>query len=259
MASRLPASTRDWYGEVDKFKQAQAAAHRRFDVHGVNALRVDHDDFARLNVADKLRAHRVERAALARQHKAVADPPQTERANAIRIANADELVLGQQHQRVAAAHLLHHGADGLDQPLAAFPRNQVQDDLGIHRRLENRAVVLHLRPERIRVDQIAVVCQRQHADLAPRHQRLRVDYILAAEGRIAHVADGDAPRQPVQNFLVKHLRYKPEVAVMLDSLAVRHRDTGAFLPAVLQSKQTVIRGLRHVDGFVLRVNAEYAA
>ena len=30
-----------------------------------------------------------------------------------------------------------------------------------------------LRPERIRVDQIAVVRQRQHADLAPRHQRLR--------------------------------------------------------------------------------------
>ena len=73
------------------------------------------------------------------------------------------------------------------------------------------------------------------------------------------MADGNMSRQPVQDFFVKHLRHKAEVAIMLNALSISHRNTGAFLSAVLQSKQTVIRGLRHVDGLILRVNAEHAA
>ena len=243
-------------GKVHELKQAQAAAQRRGHVHAVHAALVDRHDLAGADVAHELRADRIERAALAGQHEAVPDAPKAQRTDAVRIADANEAVLCQQDERVAAAYHLHHRADGLQQALAALSGDEVQNDLGVHRRLEDGALVLHGGAQRVGVDEVAVVRQRQHAHLAAGDDRLGVDDVLAAEGRVAHMADGDMPGQPAQDLVVKHLGHQAEVAVLTDDLAVRRGDAGALLPAVLQGEEAVVRGARRLDVAALRVDAE---
>ena len=225
----------------------------------MDAIFVDDYDFTRLHIAHEFRTDRVERTALARQYKAVSDPAQAERADAVRVADADELILRQQNERIAAANDIHHRANRVNKPLAALPCNQAQDDLCIDCRLENRAVLLHLRTQGVRVDEVAVMRHRQHTDLAAGNQRLCVDDVFASEGRIAHMTNRDFSLQSAEDFFIEYLRHKSEVAIVLDALAVRDRDARALLTAVLQSKQTVISGFRRVDMLVLRVNTEYAA
>ena len=100
---------------------------------------------------------------------------------------------------------------------------------------------------------------RQHTDLAAGNQRLCVDDVFASEGRIAHMTDRDLSLQPAENLFIEYLRHKSEVAIVLDTLAVRDRDACALLTAVLQGEQPVISGFRRVDMLILRVNTEYAA
>ncbi len=82
-----------------------------------------------LNVADELGPDDVERAGLRRQHRLAIQVAQHKGPDAQGIAHADQLLLGQRHQGVAALDLAQ-GVDELRDDLAG-PRagDQVQDHL----------------------------------------------------------------------------------------------------------------------------------
>ena len=48
----------------------------------------------------------------------------------------------------------------------------------------------------------------------------------------------------VQGFRIKHLGHQTGVPLLPEDVTVTHRQTGAFLPPVLQGEQTVIGTLR---------------
>lgn len=79
-------------------------------------------------------------------------------------------------------------------------------------------VLLHLRTQGVRIDEVAVMRHRKHADLAAGNQRLCVDDVFASEGRIAHMTDRDLSLQPAENLFTEYLWHKSEVAIVLDAL-----------------------------------------
>ena len=128
--------------EVDVLENAEAepVASAGTGCERAQAVLVDDDDFARLDVADEFGAgDDVERAALAREHPRVVDLADAERAEAERIAHADDFALAQEHERKRAVDL----AQRLDEAAVAEAvrrlRHEMQDDLAVDRRLENRA------------------------------------------------------------------------------------------------------------------------
>ncbi len=82
------------------------AAGRRLgrggELLGVHALPVDPEQLARVDLADELRADRVERAALGGGHPSAAEATQAERPDPERVPHRDQAVAGQQHQTEGA-------------------------------------------------------------------------------------------------------------------------------------------------------------
>ncbi len=66
------------------------------------ALLVDDDDFARLDVADEFGVDQVQRARFAGQHPGVVQAADAQRPKAVRIAHADEFLFGHDDQRIGA-------------------------------------------------------------------------------------------------------------------------------------------------------------
>ena len=96
----------------------------------------------------------------------------------------------QAEQRVGALDLAQRVGDAiLDRALRAH-RDQMDDDFGVARALEDRAASLELFAQRLGVRQVAVVGDRDRAARVVDRDRLRVFQERAAGGRVAHVADG---------------------------------------------------------------------
>ena len=165
----------------------------------MHALVVDDDDLARLDVADEVGADDVERAGLAGQHPAAgalsADAAQDQRPHAQRVAHAHQRLVRQRHQRVGADHLLqrvdqtvHHGgiqADG----------DQMDEHFGVGGGLEQAAAAHQGAVQDMRVGQVAVMRDREAAELEIGIQRLDVAQDRVAGGGVAVMADGDAAGQ----------------------------------------------------------------
>ena len=99
-----------------------------------------HDDLAVLDVADESRADDVERAGLGGEDRAAVEFAEHQRADAERIARADQLLVGQRDQRIGALDLAQRLDEALDEAAAARARDEVQDDFGVGGRLADRAV-----------------------------------------------------------------------------------------------------------------------
>ena len=121
-----------------------------------------------------------------------------QRADAERVADADQLGAGHRDDREgaldAAERVLHPLGDGL----LDRARHQVDDALGVRARLEDRAALDQLLAERERVGQVAVVGDggAAHGELG--EERLDVADLggaLGAGGRVADVADGERAGQ----------------------------------------------------------------
>ena len=67
--------------------------------------------------------------------------PEHERPHPQRIANADHIVLANRHQRPGALDLPHRLDQPVQQPALTRAGDQVDDDLGVGGRLEQRALV----------------------------------------------------------------------------------------------------------------------
>src|SRR5581483_7359651 len=136
-------------------------------------------------------------------------------------------------------------------------RQHLRDHLGVAARRERHALLLELRAHLLRVDDVAVVAERQLAVRAADAERLRVAGVAGACGRVAGGSDREPPGQVAQVVLVEDLRDEPHAGLEVEGSGVGCRDAGALLPAVLQGVEAEERDAG--DIFLGRVDAEDAA
>jgi hypothetical protein len=240
--------------EVDVLEDAEP--RHRLDVEAVagQSALVDHHDLAGLDVAHVLGLDQVEGAGLRRQDVGVLPPSDHQRAKPVGIAHADQLAVGQEHQRVRAGDL----AQGGDQPGHRIELrdlgHQVDDALGVAGGLEDRASGLEAGAQLVGVDQVAVVGDGDRAARVVEQERLGVAQLGAAGGRVAGVADGRAPGQAGQGLLVEDVGDQAHADVAAQAL-VAGDQPGGLLAAVLQGVQAQVG---QVGGLVVTMDAEDA-
>ena len=226
-------------------------------LQAVEPARADHDDLAGLDVAHEIGADDVERAGLRGEDPGFAEPSEHQRPHAQRVAHADDPVLRQRHQRIGALDLAQRIDQPLDDGVFQAGRDQVDDDLGVAGRLEQAAATHQLAPQLIGIGQIAVVADRQPAELEIGEQRLDVAHRHLAGRRIAHMADRRVPAQALDDLLrAEIVADLPHAAMGVELLAVIGDDAGRFLAAMLQRVQAERRQRRAVG---MAVDAEDAA
>ena len=99
--------------EVDVLEDAERAPALRQRLHRAEPVGVDHHELARANVAHRVCADEVERAALGGHDPVVADAAERERPDAVSIPAGDERVLGERDEREGTVELRHRRRDGL--------------------------------------------------------------------------------------------------------------------------------------------------
>ena len=125
--------------------------------------------------------------------------------------------------------------------------------------MEYRAVVFIFTAQSHRVDQISVVCQHEIPITVTDDQRLDVARIVSACRRVAHMTYRyPALTELVKCLPVKRIANQSQRLVILYLAAVAHSNAAAFLPAMLQGKQTEVNAVRRSRALWLK-NAENAA
>ncbi len=228
---------------------------REVDVLEQTAL-VDDQDLARLDVALRLRFHEVERAGLGGEHPGVPEAAQGERPEAGRVAHPDHAVGGQQQQGVGAPHAGERSGELVGQRRPLGPRDEVQDHLGVGRRLEDRAVLLELLPQRLRVHEIAVVGDGHRAVRGGAGDGLGVAQVRAARGGVADVADRAMAGQALEPLAIEDVRHPAHRLLDLEVVPIGRGDPGRLLSAVLQRVEPEVGD---VGGLGVVPDAEEAA
>src|SRR5690606_2157551 len=144
-------------GEVDVFEQAGTGGAGGEGLDRGQAVIVDDHDLAVLDIAYEGGADQVQRAGFGRQHPGLADLAQHQRADAQRVARADQLQPRLSDQGVTAldaAEGVDEAVDDLGLPAAG---DQVEDGLGVRGRLEDRAFLHQLRVQVFEIGQVAIV------------------------------------------------------------------------------------------------------
>ena len=136
------------------------------------------------------------------------------------------------------------------------PRVEVHEHFGVAVGLEDRPVADQPIADLVGVDDVAVVADADLAVHAVDDDRLRVGQLALAGGRVARVADGDMAGQRRERLLVEDVVDVAHLADRADAGAVRRRDAGALLPAMLQRVEAEIGEL---GGLGVAVDAEDAA
>lgn len=228
-------------GHVDVLEEA-ALGLRHGEPGRAQAVLVDRDQLARLDLADHARADDVERRRLAGHHPAALQPAEHQRAYAVRVAGRVEgrLVHEDEAERAAQSRQhLHRGR--LDGEVGAAGQQHRHEGRVVGRAVGRQPPVGDLALEIRRVDQVAVVSEGDRRAGAGRPEgRLGVLPGRAAGGGVARVADGHVPAQARQRRLVEDLRDQAEILVDDDTRAVAHRDTGGLLAPVLQRVETEV-------------------
>ena len=223
----------------------------------LRAVFVEDHDLAVLDVAHILRADDVERAGFRGEDRAAVELADHQRADAERIARADQLLVGQADEGIGAFELAQALDEAVDETVAARARDQMQDHLGVGGRLHHGAFVHQLAAQRDAVGQIAVVADGEAAAFEFGEQRLHVAQDGFAGGRIAHVTDGGVAGQAVDHLAPgEGVADQAEAALGMKALAVEGDDAGGFLAAVLERVQAE-RG--DGGGVGMAENAEHAA
>ena len=175
--------------EIDVFEDAGPRRYGREGLEALDAFVGDDDDFAVLDVAHEARADDVERDRLRRQNVFAVEFAEHERADAKRIARADQFLVGQRHQRIGAFELADRLDEALDDALLAAARDQMQHDFRVRRRLVDRAVADEFAAQRQAVREIAVMRDGEAAGRDFREQRLDIAQDRLAGRGIADMAD----------------------------------------------------------------------
>ena len=178
----------------------------------------------------------------------------------MRVADADDPVLVEDDQAERPADPwqdLLERLDGVGGRLVCQERGQ---ELRVGGRREAGAAAGQLPEQLARVDEIAVMADRERPPRALAVRGLGVLPDGGAGRRIAAVRDRQPPAQARQPALVEHRTDHPEVLVEHQLVAVADRDAGRFLAAVLEREQPERRDGGCLGGLAARHDrTEHAA
>ena len=204
-----------------------------------------------------LRADDVERAGFRAEDIGAVQFAEDQRADAEGIARADELLVGQRHQRIGAFERAQRIDVALDDARLLRAGHEMQDHFGVGGRLADAALGDQLAAQRQAVGEVAIVGDGEAAGGQFGEQRLHIAQDGFAGGRIAHMAQRHAALQPADDLGAGEvIADQAEAALGLEALAVEGDDAGRFLAAVLEGMQAEGGQRRRVG---MAVDAEYAA
>ena len=160
-------------------------------LQALHALLGDDDDLAVLDVADEAGPDDVERAGLGGQDVVAVEFAEHQRADAERVARADQLLVGQADEGIGALDLAQRLDEAVDEALlaACAPRDggspPCRRSTGRSRRRGSSCAA-----ERQAVGQVAVMGDGEAAAVELGEERLHVAQDRLAGRGVAHVADG---------------------------------------------------------------------
>ena len=185
--------------------------------------------------------------------------PQAQGPEAVRVPGGDDLVGGGDHQGIGALDFGQgrgQRVDQIDEVAPAVPGHEVDDNLGVHGGLEDGALLLQAAADLAGIGEGAVVADGDHQTAVLHHEGLGVDEHGGAGGGIAHVADGQMPRQLIQDGGVEDLGHQPQAPMHADPGAVAGDDAAGLLAPVLEGVEAEVGDAGRVR---VPVNAEDAA
>jgi hypothetical protein len=243
--------------EVEELEDAEGAGVVRLDrLHAAEPVAVDQHGLAALHLAHELGADEVERTRLGGDHPVAVNLTEDERTEAVRVAKGDQGSVRERDRRVRTLEPLHRVRDRVVKRRVVVC-DQRGDHLAVGRRAERDPRGAQLVPQLVRVDEVAVVPERDGPGAAVLDEGLRVRPLRRPGRRVARVPDRNLTLQSVQLLLVEHLRHEPEVAQRGQAAGLGDGDPGRLLAAVLQREQAEVREPRDVA--VGCVDAEDAA
>ena len=230
-----------------------AEGMQRIDI----AVEIDLDYFAGFDLADEFGANDVEGDGFRGEQRGITDPAHLQRANAQRIAAGDHALGRHDDQRIGA----FEQPQRIDQPVhdrgISAGGDEVNDDLGIAGRLEDRPAPHEVLAQHARVRNIAIVRYCKTATGEVGIERLDIAQARPAGGRIANMARRHHAGQFGDRFLAGEiLRDMAEPAAGVEFGPVEAGDARGFLPAMLQCMEAE----RGDGGGIGRIDrAEHAA
>jgi hypothetical protein len=181
----------------------------------------------------------VERHGFRREDEGIAELAHHERADAERIAAGDHALRRHADQRIGAFELLERVDELVEQRPVGRGGDQVDDHLGIRRRLEDRAAADQVALELHRIGDVAVVRDREAAGRQIGIERLDVAQRGLACGGIADMAAGIVPGQSADHFVAVEIAGDmAHRAVRMELIAVETGDARGLLAAMLQRVET---------------------
>ena len=200
----------------------------------MEAVLVHDHDLAGLHVPPVIGLDQVQGAGLGGHHPGAVQLAQAQGPEAVGVPGGDDLVGGGDHQGIGAFDVLQSIHQGLLQVGAGVPGHEVDDDFGVHGGLEDGAGGLEAAADFPGVGEGAVVADGDHLAAVLHHEGLGVDEHGGAGGGIAHVADGQMPRELIQELRVEDLGHQAQAPVHGDAFAVAGDDAAGLLAAVLE-------------------------
>src|SRR5216683_2217968 len=143
-------------------------------------------------------------------------------------------MLRQHDQRIRAAHLRQRLDHAARQVGGMTRGNQMNYQLAVRRRLENRTTRFELLAQFLEVDEVAVMRERKSAACVLDHERLAVLEIRRTGSRVAIVANRSRPFEPVDDLGIENVGDQSHPAMRDERLAVGRDDSGRLLPPMLQ-------------------------
>ena len=244
-------------GEVDVLEDAEGAAIALQRLEAADAAGGDLDDLAGVDLAQEGGAQVVEGAALGGDDPAAVQAPQAERSHAEGVAHGEQGVGREDDEGVGALDASHHVGEALRPGASGREGEDAGHDLGVGRRRELVALLLQVGAQRLGVDEVAVVAERDLAVGAGDAERLGVLQAAGAGRRVAGVADGDVAAEVAEVLFVEDLGDEAHAEVAVELMTVGCDDSRALLASMLERVQAVEGHSCRV--FVGGVDAEDAA
>ncbi len=233
-AQSVPAGVRA--GEVDVLERAASlllrGGHRPV---GARDLALEHDDLPRLDLADLVAPEGLEGPGLRRDDvSARRQPAERQGPEPPRITGGDHLGARDDHEAERPFPARHDRGEAL-LPRAALGLGQGEGDhLGVGGRLQPEAALEQADPERVGVDQVAVVGDAERTVHRLDDVGLHVAIRVGTGGRVAGVTDRQVPDEGVELVGPERLADQTLVLRHPHDATVGHGDAGGLLASVLQ-------------------------
>src|SRR6186997_2618949 len=235
---RAAADDRVRPGEVDIFEDTEPRRVFGNETVALDSLARDHHHFAILDLAQEFGADDVERTGLGGEHPRFAELSQHQRSDAVRIARADELLVGETYQSVCAFNL----EQGLDEFLDKSPffaaGDEVEDNFGVRSGLADGTLLDQPIAHCERVGEIAVVAECKTARIEVDEKRLHVAQNRIAAGGVAHMTYGDIALEALDHGARGEMIADETYAALgMELMAVEADDASRLLAAMLERMQ----------------------